>query len=125
MKKTNTIINIAMVVLFAAMLIYLGVYIFHSTQQGYVTAPAVVVTVNESGQASGCVVREEQLLTSDKAYVSVSVDDGSEVARGLNAQHRVGQTVEQRAVEGDAVGVKERGELRDGALVRGVFLRAA
>ncbi len=30
---------------------------------------------------------------------------GSEVARGLNAQHRVGQTVEQRAVEGDAVGV--------------------
>lgn len=82
MKKTNTIINIAMVVLFAAMLIYLGVYIFHSTQQGYVTAPAVVVTVNESGQASGCVVREEQLLTSDKAYVSVSVDDGSEVTRG-------------------------------------------
>ena len=67
MKKTNNIINIAMVVLFAAMLIYLGVYIFHSTQQGYVTAPAVVVTVNESGQASGCVVREEQLLTSDKA----------------------------------------------------------
>ena len=50
---------------------------------------------------------------------------GSEVARGLNAQHRVGQTVEQRAVEGDAVGVKERGELRDGALVRGVFPRAA
>lgn len=82
MKKTNTVINIAMVVLFAAMLIYLGVYIFRSTQQGYVTAPAVVVTVNESGQASGIVVREERLLSSDKAYVSISVDDGSEVARG-------------------------------------------
>ena len=49
----------------------------------------------------------------------------SQIARGLNAQHRVGQTVEQRAVEGDAVGVKDRGELRDGALVRGVFPRAA
>lgn len=82
LKKTNTVINIAMVVLFAAMVIYLGVYIFHSTQQSYVTAPAVVVTVNESGQASGCVVREEQLLTSDKEYISISVDNGKEVARG-------------------------------------------
>lgn len=82
MKKTNTVINIAMVVLFAAMLVYLGVYIFKSTQEGYVTAPAVVVTVNESGQASGCVVREEQLVSSNKEYISISVDDGSEVARG-------------------------------------------
>lgn len=82
MKKTNTVINVAMVVLFAAMLVYLGVYIFKSTQEGYVTAPAVVVTVNESGQASGCVVREEQLVSSNKDYISVSVDDGSEVARG-------------------------------------------
>lgn len=82
MKKTNTVINVAMVVLFAAMLVYLGVYIFKSTQEGYVTAPAVVVTVHESGQASGCVVREEQLVSSNKDYISVSVDDGSEVARG-------------------------------------------
>ena len=71
-----------MAVLFVAMLIYLGFYIFKSTQEGYVTAPAVVITVNESGQASGCVVREEQLVSSDKAYISISVDDGSEVARG-------------------------------------------
>lgn len=82
MKKTNTTINIAMAVLFAAMALYLGVYIFQSTQQSYVTAPAVVVTVNESGQASGCVVREEQLLTSDREYISFSVDNGKEVARG-------------------------------------------
>lgn len=82
MKKTNTVINIAMAVLFVAMLVYLGVYIFQSTQEGYVTAPAVVVTVNESGQASGCVVREEQLVSSNKEYISISVDDGSEVACG-------------------------------------------
>lgn len=82
MKKTNTVINIAMVVLFAAMLVYLGVSVFKSTQERYVTAPAVVVTVNESGQATGCVVREEQLVTSNKEYISISVDNGSEVARG-------------------------------------------
>ena len=64
MKKTNTFTNIAMFVLFAAMLVYLGVYLFRSTQQSYATAPAVLVTVSESGQASGIVVREEQVIES-------------------------------------------------------------
>ena len=82
MKKTNTFTNIAMFVLFAAMLVYLGVYLFRSTQQSYATAPAVLVTVSESGQASGIVVREEQVITSDKEFLSLSVDDGKEVARG-------------------------------------------
>lgn len=82
MKKTNTFTNIAMFVLFAAMLVYLGVYLFRSTQQSYATAPAVLVTVSESGQASGIVVREEQVIVSDKEFLSLSVDDGKEVARG-------------------------------------------
>ncbi len=81
MKKTNTFTNIAMFVLFAAMLVYLGVYLFRSTQQSYATAPAVLVTVSESGQASGIVVREEQVIASDKEFLSLSVDDGKEVAR--------------------------------------------
>ena len=70
-----------MFVLFAAMLVYLGVYLFRSTQQSYATAPAVLVTVSESGQASGIVVREEQVIASDKEFLSLSVDDGKEVAR--------------------------------------------
>ena len=74
MKKTNTFTNIAMFVLFAAMLVYLGVYLFRSTQQSYATAPAVLVTVSESGQASGIVVREEQVIASDKEFLSLSVD---------------------------------------------------
>ena len=82
MKKTNTFTNIAMFVLFAAMLVYLGVYLFRSTQQSYATAPAVLVTVSESGQASGIVVREEQVIASDKKFLSLSVDDGKEVASG-------------------------------------------
>ena len=71
-----------MFVLFAAMLVYLGVYLFRSTQQSYATAPAVLVTVSESGQASGIVVREEQVIASDKEFLSLSVDDGKEVANG-------------------------------------------
>ena len=51
LKKTNTFTNIAMLVLFAAMAVYLGVYLFRSTQQSYSTAPAVLVTVSEGGQA--------------------------------------------------------------------------
>ena len=82
MKKTNTFTNIAMLVLFAAMAVYLGVYLFRSTQQSYSTAPAVLVTVSEGGQASGIVVREEQVIASDKEFLSLSVDDGKEVASG-------------------------------------------
>ena len=82
MKKTNTFTNIAMLVLFAAMAVYLGVYLFRSTQQSYSTAPAVLVTVSEGGQASGIVVREEQIIASDKEFLSLSVDDGKQVARG-------------------------------------------
>ena len=81
MKKTNTFTNIAMFVLFAAMAVYLGVYLFRSTQQSYSTAPAVLVTVSEGGQASGIVVREEQIIASDKEFLSLSVDDGKQVAR--------------------------------------------
>ena len=82
MKKTNTFTNIAMFVLFAAMAVYLGVYLFRSTQQSYSTAPAVLVTVSEGGQASGIVVREEQIIASDKEFLSLSVDDGKQVAKG-------------------------------------------
>ena len=82
MKKTNTFTNLAMLVLFAAMAVYLGVYLFRSTQQSYSTAPAVLVTVSEGGQASGIVVREEQIIASDKEFLSLSVDDGKQVARG-------------------------------------------
>ena len=82
MKKTNTFTNIAMLVLFAAMAVYLGVYLFRSTQQSYSTAPAVLVTVSEGGQASGIVVREEQIIASDKEFLSLSVDDGKQVAKG-------------------------------------------
>ena len=71
-----------MLVLFAAMAVYLGVYLFRSTQQSYSTAPAVLVTVSEGGQASGIVVREEQIIASDKEFLSLSVDDGKQVARG-------------------------------------------
>lgn len=82
MKKTNTVVTIAISAFFAAMLIYLGVYILQSSQQTYVTAPAVVVTVNESGKAVGCAVREEQFISANQPYISVSVDDGAQVARG-------------------------------------------
>ena len=90
MKKTNTFTNIAMLVLFAAMAVYLGVYLFRSTQQSYSTAPAVLVTVSEGGQASGIVVREEQVIASDKEFLSLSVDDGKQVARDGENGHQLG-----------------------------------
>ena len=82
MKKTNTVVNAAILILFAALVFYLGFAVLRRTQNAYVTTQAVLVTVNETGDASGCVVREELPITSDKAYISISVDDGKEVAAG-------------------------------------------
>ena len=94
-----------MLVLFAAMAVYLGVYLFRSTQQSYSTAPAVLVTVSEGGQASGIVVREEQIIASDKEFLSLSVDDGKQVARDRHRRRLQGRARQRqpraRAQKGD------------------------
>ena len=41
MRKTNAALNAAIAILFAGVMIYLGVYVFRSFHTGYVTAGAV------------------------------------------------------------------------------------
>ena len=82
MVKTNRSLNIALGVLFAALVLYLGFALLRRSQSGYTTTQAVMVTVNETGQAQGYVVRQEQVLTASKAYISVYVREGAEVRAG-------------------------------------------
>lgn len=82
MKKTNTLINAAIAVLFFGVLLYLGVYLIRSFNNGYVTAEAVYVELQESGQAQGLIIRNETLLFSGKPYVDILVEDGKNVAVG-------------------------------------------
>ena len=82
MVKTNKSLNLALAVLFAALVLYLGFALLRRSQSGYTTAQAVMVTVNETGQAQGVVVRREHVLTASKAHVSVYVKEGAEVRAG-------------------------------------------
>ena len=82
MVKTNRSLNIALAVLFAALVLYLGFALVRRSQEGYTTTQAMMVTVNETGQAEGCVVREELVLSAPKAHVAVYVNEGAEVRVG-------------------------------------------
>lgn len=82
MKKTNTLINAAIAVIFVGVLLYLGVYLMRSMNSGYVTAEAVYVDLRESGQAQGIIVREETVLFSSQPYVDVLAAEGKNVAKG-------------------------------------------
>lgn len=82
MKKTNALINAAIAVIFLGVLLYLGVYLIRSFNNGYVTAEAIYVELQESGQAQGLIIRNETLLFSGKPYVDILAEDGKNVAVG-------------------------------------------
>lgn len=82
MVKTNRSLNIALAVIFAALVLYLGFALLRRSQSGYTTTQAVMVTVNETGQADGCVVRSERVLTASQKHVAVYVNEGAEVRAG-------------------------------------------
>lgn len=81
MKKTDLITKIAAMLVFLALACYLGVYFWRSVKDPVVTAPAVLATVRAETQISGIVVRDETLLISDAAYISLAVADGKRVAK--------------------------------------------
>jgi hypothetical protein len=82
LKKTNTVSTIAAVVLFLAMAVYLGVYLVQSTRETLVTSPAVKATVTDTAEISGIAVREETVISSERAYVFVNAEDGSFISSG-------------------------------------------
>lgn len=82
MKRTNNLINAAIAVVFIGVLLYMGVYLMRSLNNGYVTAEAVYVDLQESGQAQGIIVRDERLLFAGQPYVDVLAEEGKNIAVG-------------------------------------------
>jgi hypothetical protein len=82
LKRTNNLINAAIAVVFVGVLLYLGVYLLRSMNNGYVTAEAVYVDLQESGQAQGIIIREETVLFSSQPYVDILAEQGKNVAKG-------------------------------------------
>jgi len=82
LKRTNTITKVASILLFAALLAYLGTYIARSFSAKIQTAPAVYVSITDNGSAAGIIVRNESLIESNEANLSVVVENGHAVSKG-------------------------------------------
>lgn len=82
MKRTNLVTKIVSVLLFAALVAYMGVYLVHSLLKDIRTAPAVHLSVEESALMTGIIVRDEQYIESNEQYLSISAEDGKMLSEG-------------------------------------------
>jgi len=82
MKRTDALTKVVSLLLFGALLAYLGVYIVRSATNNIRTAPAVFVSLTENAVASGIIVRNETLIQSDEKYLSIVAESGQMVSAG-------------------------------------------
>ncbi len=82
MKKTNLIMRIVPIAVFAAIIVYIGVYVIRAVDDPFSTATATLYTVYDSVGTRGVVVREEEAIIYPGGMVSISAEDGSRVAAG-------------------------------------------
>ena len=82
MKRTDALTKLVSIILFVALISYLGVYIVRSASNNIRTAPAVFVSLAENAVASGIVVRDESLIQSDEKYLSIVAESGQMVSAG-------------------------------------------
>jgi len=82
MKRTDKLTNWIALLLFLALLAYIGAYAYRALHDTTVTAQAVSVDLDVGGVANGMIIRSETLLTSDEPYIDVAVADGARVAAG-------------------------------------------
>ena len=82
MKRTDKLTNWIAILLFLALLAYIGAYAYRALRENTVTAEAVSVDFDIGGIANGIVVREETVLTADEPFVDISTADGAKVSAG-------------------------------------------
>lgn len=85
MKQGKPVITFVILVLAAALAVYLGFYAFGALNEPFTTTLAYQYTARDSAEASGLLVREEQVLTAQSGIVDVTRSEGEKVG--------VGQTV--------------------------------
>jgi len=82
MKRSDLFIRITTAVLFLAVASYIGVYIYNSAINTFVTADAISYIIEESYPAQGFIVRTETVIADDGDTVMPIVGDGEKVAKG-------------------------------------------
>jgi len=82
MKQGTLITKIIMFILFAGVLIYLGIYAVQSLSNPFSSVIAHQDSLNDSIEVTGVVVRDEQVLPGGTGIVDVLPDEGERVAAG-------------------------------------------
>lgn len=87
MKHTNLTLKLACYLIFAALLVWLGIYVFQAMDNPYRTVPATSCSHRETAALTGIVAREETVLYSVYDAVHIDLEEGQRVsARGTVAQ---------------------------------------
>lgn len=82
MKKTDGLTKAIAILLFVAMLSYIGFAVARRVTRSVQTAPAAEATVTLSADMTGLVIRSEQPVLSDKKNIDVTAVDGQRLASG-------------------------------------------
>lgn len=85
MKQGKPIITLVMAAIAAALCVYFGFYVFDTFNDPFTTTLAYQYVANDSVEADGVLIRQEQVLTSSDGIVDVTRGEGEKVG--------VGQTV--------------------------------
>lgn len=82
MKKADRLTRAISILLFAAMLCYMGFALWRCLARPVQTALAVEASLTDSVTMSGMVIREEHLVLSNRAYIDIIAADGEKIAAG-------------------------------------------
>lgn len=82
MKKADRLTKAISIVLFAAMLCYLGFALGRRLTRPVRTALAVETVLTDAVPMTGLVIRQEALLLSARTYIDITAADGEKIAAG-------------------------------------------
>ena len=81
MKQGNSLVTLVIVLLAVMLAAYLGVYAWDSFTDPFTTTLTYSYTANDSLEADGWVVREEQLLPAQSGILDITRAEGEAGAR--------------------------------------------
>ncbi|MBE6949591.1 MAG: hypothetical protein E7456_07090 [Ruminococcaceae bacterium] len=82
MERTDTLIKVIAVVVFIALMCYVGYYFIDSQLNPLVTASAMEYTIKDTASTEGYAVRTEEQLSEGSARVSVTAEECEKLSAG-------------------------------------------
>ena len=82
MKESTLVNKVIIGVICAAVILYFAVYLALGFQDDLVTTTAYSYSVDVGTEASGLLVRQEQVLPNSGQYVDILLDEGEKVSKG-------------------------------------------